>query len=128
MQIAEQGLVPAIRKAPSDALIIADGFSCREQIKHVTGRWAMHPAELLSQSTPKVTCPRRPCLRRIGPRPHGWNHGWQQEPGSLPLASGFFFISRCAIRARPADRGFRLPFYSVVEGNGDQNVGSSPFF
>jgi hypothetical protein len=29
-------------------LIIADGFSCREQIAHGTDRWALHPAEVLA--------------------------------------------------------------------------------
>jgi Fe-S oxidoreductase len=48
MKIGEQGLLPAIRKAPADTLILADGFSCREQIWHGTQRWAMHPAELLA--------------------------------------------------------------------------------
>jgi hypothetical protein len=48
MKIGEQGLLPAIRKAPTDTLILADGFSCREQIWHGAQRWAMHPAELLA--------------------------------------------------------------------------------
>jgi Fe-S oxidoreductase len=48
MKIGEQELLPAIRKAPADTLILADGFSCREQIWHGAQRWAMHPAELLA--------------------------------------------------------------------------------
>jgi hypothetical protein len=48
MKIGEDGLLPAIRKASPDTLIIADGFSCREQIWHGAGRWAMHPAEVLA--------------------------------------------------------------------------------
>jgi FAD/FMN-containing dehydrogenase/Fe-S oxidoreductase len=48
MKIGEQGLLPAVRKAPLDALVIADGFSCREQIWHGANRWAMHPAEVLA--------------------------------------------------------------------------------
>jgi FAD/FMN-containing dehydrogenase/Fe-S oxidoreductase len=48
MKIGEQVLLPAIRKAPADTLIVADGFSCREQVRHATSRWAMHPAEVLA--------------------------------------------------------------------------------
>ena len=47
MTIAEQALLPAVRSAGSDTLIIADGFSCREQIQHGTGRYPLHPAEIL---------------------------------------------------------------------------------
>lgn len=47
MQIGEHGLLPAVRNAPTDALIIADGFSCRSQIEHGTNRRALHMAEVL---------------------------------------------------------------------------------
>jgi FAD/FMN-containing dehydrogenase/Fe-S oxidoreductase len=47
MTIAERALLPAVRSAGSQTLIIADGFSCREQIRHGAGRHALHPAELL---------------------------------------------------------------------------------
>jgi FAD/FMN-containing dehydrogenase/Fe-S oxidoreductase len=40
-------LLPAVLKASSDTLIVADGFSCREQIQQQTGRKALHTAELL---------------------------------------------------------------------------------
>jgi FAD/FMN-containing dehydrogenase/Fe-S oxidoreductase len=47
MAIGERELLPAVRKAPADWLIIADGFSCREQIAQGTGRHALHLAEVL---------------------------------------------------------------------------------
>jgi FAD/FMN-containing dehydrogenase/Fe-S oxidoreductase len=47
MQIGERVLLPAVRESPQDALVIADGFSCREQIAHGTGRRALHLAEAL---------------------------------------------------------------------------------
>jgi FAD/FMN-containing dehydrogenase/Fe-S oxidoreductase len=47
MQIAELGLFPAIRRAPVSWYIVADGFSCRTQIKDGTGRTALHTGELL---------------------------------------------------------------------------------
>jgi Fe-S oxidoreductase len=46
--IGEQVLLPAVRKADKDTLIIADGFSCRQQIRDGTGRWALHPAEVVA--------------------------------------------------------------------------------
>src|SRR5581483_9677198 len=48
MQIAELNVLPAVRRVPCDILIIAEGFSCREQIRHGTGRWPMHPAEVMA--------------------------------------------------------------------------------
>jgi len=45
--IGELELLPAVRKAPSDHLIIADGFSCREQITQCTGREALHLAQVI---------------------------------------------------------------------------------
>jgi Fe-S oxidoreductase len=48
IQIAEQALLPGVRGAPREALVIADGFSCRQQIKDGAGRWAMHPAEVIA--------------------------------------------------------------------------------
>jgi FAD/FMN-containing dehydrogenase/Fe-S oxidoreductase len=45
--IGEQRLFPAIRQAGPDDVIVASGFSCRLQIRHFTGREAIHPAKLL---------------------------------------------------------------------------------
>jgi FAD/FMN-containing dehydrogenase/Fe-S oxidoreductase len=45
--IGELELLPAVRHAPPDWLIIADGFSCREQIAQGTPRHALHLAEVL---------------------------------------------------------------------------------
>ena len=43
----ERALLPAVRATPADTLILADGFSCREQIRQGTDRSALHLAELL---------------------------------------------------------------------------------
>src|SRR5579859_6017696 len=48
--IGELELLPAVRQAPADWLIIADGFSCREQIAQLTGRHALHLAEVLQMA------------------------------------------------------------------------------
>ncbi|HXZ13377.1 MAG TPA: FAD-linked oxidase C-terminal domain-containing protein [Candidatus Sulfotelmatobacter sp.] len=43
----ERVLLPAVRQAPVETLIISDGFSCREQILQATGRRAIHLAEAI---------------------------------------------------------------------------------
>lgn len=50
MAIAELNLLPAVRKASPDTLIVADGFSCRTQIMEGTGKHVLHLAELLQQA------------------------------------------------------------------------------
>ncbi len=47
MQIGEQTLFPAVRKAHDDVIISANGTSCRHQIKDGTQRQALHPIEIL---------------------------------------------------------------------------------
>ena len=48
-KIGSLKLFPAVREAPEDCLIVAPGFSCRSQIRHFTGRTALHPVEVLAQ-------------------------------------------------------------------------------
>ena len=47
MAIGERVLLPAVRHASTDTLIVADGFSCREQIEQATGRKPIHLAEVI---------------------------------------------------------------------------------
>jgi FAD/FMN-containing dehydrogenase/Fe-S oxidoreductase len=46
--VGERVLLPAVRAADANTAVVADGFSCRTQIAHGTGRRAMHLAELLA--------------------------------------------------------------------------------
>ncbi|WP_427912701.1 FAD-binding and (Fe-S)-binding domain-containing protein [Ramlibacter sp. MMS24-I3-19] len=48
MQMAELSLLPAVRQAP-DAIVVADGTSCRHQIHDGAGREAVHAAVLLAR-------------------------------------------------------------------------------
>jgi Fe-S oxidoreductase len=48
VQVGERVLLPAVRKAAPSTMVIADGFSCREQIAQLTNRQALHTAEVLS--------------------------------------------------------------------------------
>ncbi len=77
LAIGEQALIPAVREARSDTLIVADGFSCREQIRQETGREGLHLAEVLHltlrrpkpglaafpESAYRERAPRRPSAR-----------------------------------------------------------------
>ena len=47
IKAGERVLLPAVREASADTLIMADGFSCREQIAQGTDRQALHLAEVL---------------------------------------------------------------------------------
>jgi Fe-S oxidoreductase len=51
MRMAEQDLLPALRAAP-EAMVLANGFSCRHQIRDGAGRSARHVAELLQAALP----------------------------------------------------------------------------
>ena len=55
--IGELELLPAVRQAPADCLIIADGFSCREQISQCTERHALHLAEVIEMALKGVRTP-----------------------------------------------------------------------
>jgi FAD/FMN-containing dehydrogenase/Fe-S oxidoreductase len=48
--IGERVLLPAVRQAEPESLIVSDGFSCREQILQATGRKAVHLAEVLQRA------------------------------------------------------------------------------
>ncbi|MGE5620127.1 MAG: FAD-binding and (Fe-S)-binding domain-containing protein [Sphingomonadaceae bacterium] len=50
VQIGERVLLPAVRSAPRDSLIVADGFSCREQIAQCTDRRALHLAQVIQMA------------------------------------------------------------------------------
>ncbi|HEX2566926.1 MAG TPA: FAD-binding and (Fe-S)-binding domain-containing protein [Burkholderiales bacterium] len=47
---AERVLLPAVRKAPAETLVLANGFSCRSQIEELSGRRALHLAEVLAMA------------------------------------------------------------------------------
>jgi len=50
LKMGELSLLPAVRKAPADALIVADGTSCRHQIHDGADREALHVARVLAMS------------------------------------------------------------------------------
>jgi Fe-S oxidoreductase len=50
MRVGERVLLPAVREASRDTIIVADGFSCREQIAQGTDREALHVAQVLQMA------------------------------------------------------------------------------
>ena len=50
IKTAEQGLFKEVRKAGEDTMIVANGFSCREQVGQGLGRRPLHIAEVLQQA------------------------------------------------------------------------------
>ena len=69
LKMGELSLLPAVRKAPSDTLIVADGTSCRHQIHDGSGRAAAHVARVLAMSVAAgwlMSSWRRASQRRAG--------------------------------------------------------------
>jgi Fe-S oxidoreductase len=50
MKMAELALLPKVRNAGENTLLVADGTSCRHQIEDGTGRKAIHVARVLARA------------------------------------------------------------------------------
>lgn len=55
--VAELELLPALRSATDDTVVLADGFSCRTQVAFLDGRPAQHLAEVLADRLPAEPLP-----------------------------------------------------------------------
>jgi FAD/FMN-containing dehydrogenase/Fe-S oxidoreductase len=55
LAMGELSLLPAVRKAPADAIVVADGTSCRHQIEDGAGREAVHVVRVLANSLNTLT-------------------------------------------------------------------------
>ncbi len=74
IKAGERVLLPAVREADKDTLIIADGFSCREQIEQTTDRKALHVAQVLQMAMHEGS---------NGPTGEYPEKNYTQSPGSL---------------------------------------------
>jgi Fe-S oxidoreductase len=63
IKCGERALIPSVRQAEKETLIVANGFSCREQIEQTTDRQALHLAQVMQMAI---------------------NEGEQGTPGELP--------------------------------------------
>jgi Fe-S oxidoreductase len=86
VRAGERVLLPAVRKADADTLIIADGFSCREQIAQGTGRRALHLAQVLRMALREGT--REPSSTAPAKRPRGNDHDGRDRAHTRKLATG----------------------------------------
>lgn len=50
MKIGERRLLPAVRDAAPEMLLISDGFSCKTQVEHATDRRALHTAQVIKMA------------------------------------------------------------------------------
>ncbi|WP_050419111.1 FAD-binding and (Fe-S)-binding domain-containing protein [Bradyrhizobium tropiciagri] len=55
IEMAELSLLPSVRSADQETLIVADGTSCRHQIKDGSGRTPLHVASVLAMSLKRAT-------------------------------------------------------------------------
>ncbi len=55
--MAEAGLLPAVRSAAPDDLVVADGTSCRHQIADLSGRTAIHSVRVLDRALDRALAP-----------------------------------------------------------------------
>jgi FAD/FMN-containing dehydrogenase/Fe-S oxidoreductase len=67
--VAEHDLLPAVRQRP-DAVVLADGFSCRTQLAELADRQAVTLAQLLSPAFRAPTSRHAPELSTVAPDPH----------------------------------------------------------
>ncbi|WP_298258170.1 FAD-binding and (Fe-S)-binding domain-containing protein [Bradyrhizobium sp.] len=81
IEMAELSLLPAVRRAEADTLVIADGTSCRHQIKDGTERSALHVARALAMSLDEAL---------LAPNPHGEERVVARAGQAIarPLANG----------------------------------------
>jgi Fe-S oxidoreductase len=103
MAVGDRVLLPAARRAPAETLLIADGFSCREQIAQATGRRALHLADVLAMAVRQEGGAITPDLTGAV-----YANGGHRRPfvgaGALALSSALLWQSRYARGAHAGRR------------------------
>lgn len=72
--IGERVLLPAVRNTGADTLLIADGFSCREQVRQATGRMPLHLAQVLQRA-----------IHEGSAAPHAARRAHQTQPDTMEV-------------------------------------------
>ncbi|GAA2736671.1 FAD-linked oxidase C-terminal domain-containing protein [Streptomyces nogalater] len=89
LAVGELGVLPAVRAAAPDSLVIADGFSCRTQIEQgSTGRRALHLAEALAFALDGNLPSDRPERLAVRPAEPSRTAGWATAASVAALAAG----------------------------------------
>ena len=87
--IGERRLLPSVRRAADSTLIVADGFSCREQISQQTDREALHLAEVIQLAKRSdITNEERPETKLIARRKATRLNARLRAAASLALVAG----------------------------------------
>ncbi|MEA2988747.1 MAG: hypothetical protein QOG83_1458, partial [Alphaproteobacteria bacterium] len=68
LKMAELSLLPAVRGAGPDTIVVADGTSCRHQIRDGAGRDALHVARVLAMSMKAARGARPPSIQAPSPQ------------------------------------------------------------
>jgi FAD/FMN-containing dehydrogenase/Fe-S oxidoreductase len=101
----ERVLLPKVREAPADALIVADGFSCRSQIEQASGteRRALHAAQVLALARergpagPRDDPPEQAAPPR--PRPGAARRVVRVAGGGAAVLAGFAVVGLRTLRS-----------------------------
>ncbi len=90
----ERMLLPEVRKAPDDELIIADGFSCQEQIEQQTDRTPLHIAQVLQMALHRDVPQKHPEAPIVAARKKAMHAGMARAAVTLGIAAaaGLFVI------------------------------------
>jgi hypothetical protein len=79
--VSETALMPAVRAAPPDAVVLADGFSCRTQLEQLGRVQSVHLAQLLAEHlAPHGGSPRQQGRSRRGRGDTPWNEPLRGQP------------------------------------------------
>jgi Fe-S oxidoreductase len=89
VDVGERVLLPAVRRAEPSTFVIADGFSCREQIAQLTDRQALHTAEILSLAlrNPAIDSENYPERQIVREREHAQKRS-MQKAGLITISVG----------------------------------------
>jgi hypothetical protein len=94
----ERALLPEVRKAGLSTVIIADGFSCKEQIAQQTNRQALHLAEVLKMAIHKRPTGMYPERQFVEPREVAQKRSMKRAGMALGAivvgAIGFMFMRK----------------------------------
>ena len=106
-QVGGLVLFPAVAHAATDTIVVADGFSCREQIAQSTTRHALHTAEVLNMALqegpvgPEHECPEARIIRR---RERALAGMLQRAWAGVVIVTGALLVTAFIVRRRRQTR------------------------